>query len=79
MQILWCETQWANLSLQGIHLGLPTLPYFDPKTMLLSKEVNMKLWKQLVYATLLASMISFAFSEYLDLFQRLTYVSGDVI
>ena len=44
----WTETQWANLSLQAKNLGLPKLPYFDPETMLLSKEVNKKLWRQLV-------------------------------
>ena len=45
---VWCETQWTNLSLQAKKLGMPKLPYFDPKTMLLSKEVNYKMWKQLL-------------------------------
>jgi hypothetical protein len=45
---LWCETQWTALSLQAKNHGLAKDPYFDPKTMRLSKEVNMKLWKQLV-------------------------------
>ena len=45
---LWCETQWTVLSLQAKNHGLAKDPYFDPKTMRLSKEVNMKLWKQLV-------------------------------
>lgn len=45
---MWCQTQWTNLSMQAQTLGLPKLPYFDPKTMLLSKEVNVKMWKQLV-------------------------------
>ncbi|KAK6380679.1 uncharacterized protein PV06_09841 [Exophiala oligosperma] len=44
---LWCETQWTNLSQQAKTLGLPVLPYFDPETMLLSKEINHKLWIQL--------------------------------
>jgi len=44
---VWCETQWANLSLQAKRLELPSLPYFDPETMLLSKEINHKLWAQL--------------------------------
>ncbi|KAK5058853.1 hypothetical protein LTR84_011117 [Exophiala bonariae] len=44
---LWCDTQWANLSMQAKKLELPELPYFDPETMLLSKEVNDKLWTQL--------------------------------
>lgn len=45
---MWAETQWTNLSVQARDLGLPKLPYFDPETMLLSKEVNAKLWKTLV-------------------------------
>lgn len=45
---VWCETQWTNLSIQAKKLDMPTLPYFDPETMLLSKEVNRKLWNQLV-------------------------------
>lgn len=45
---IWCETTWTNLSHQAKRLGLPTLPYYDPETMLLSKEVNHKLWLQLV-------------------------------
>ena len=45
---MWTETQWVNLSRQARDLGLPKLPFFDPETMLLSKEVNDKLWKQLV-------------------------------
>lgn len=46
---LWCDTQWANLSMQAKkNIGLPMLPYFDPETMLLSREVNEKLWGQLV-------------------------------
>lgn len=45
---IWCETQWTNLSMQAKKLDLPELPYFDPATMLLSKEVNVKLWNQLV-------------------------------
>jgi hypothetical protein len=45
---IWTETQWVNLSRQARDLGLPKLPFFDPDTMLLSKEVNVKLWKQLV-------------------------------
>ncbi|KIW13666.1 hypothetical protein PV08_08857 [Exophiala spinifera] len=44
---LWCETLWTNLSHQAKTLGLPVLPYFDAETMLLSKEVNHKLWIQL--------------------------------
>ncbi|KIX09063.1 uncharacterized protein Z518_00141 [Rhinocladiella mackenziei CBS 650.93] len=44
---IWCETQWTNLTVQARKLELPTLPYFDPETMLLSKEVNHKLWSQL--------------------------------
>ncbi|KAG9770173.1 hypothetical protein KCU88_g6689, partial [Aureobasidium melanogenum] len=44
---VWCETQWTNLSIQAKKLDMPTLPYFDPETMLLSKEVNRKLWNQL--------------------------------
>lgn len=42
-----CDTQWTNLSCQARRLDLPKEPYFDPKTMLLSKEVNIRLWKQL--------------------------------
>ncbi len=46
---LWCTTQWANLSMQAKkNCKLETLPYFDPETMLLSREVNEKLWGQLV-------------------------------
>ena len=46
---LWCDTVWANLSLQAKQRhSLPTEPYFDPETMLLSREVNAKLWGQLV-------------------------------
>jgi len=45
---VWCETQWTNLSYQAKKLGMPRLPYFDPKTMLLSKEVNYKMWRQLL-------------------------------
>lgn len=45
---IWCDTQWSNLSMQAKKLELPELPYFDPETMLLSKEVNVKLWDQLV-------------------------------
>jgi hypothetical protein len=45
---VWCETQWTSLSLQAKRLDLPSLPYFDPETMLLSKEINHKLWAQLV-------------------------------
>lgn len=45
---VWCETQWTNLSFQAKKLGMPKLPYFDTKTMLLSKEVNYKMWKQLL-------------------------------
>jgi hypothetical protein len=46
---LWCDTQWTNLSVQAKKThNLSTLPYFDPDTMLLSKEVNEKLWHQLV-------------------------------
>lgn len=45
---VWCETQWTNLSMQAKKLELPEFPYFDPDTMLLSKEVNHKLWDQLV-------------------------------
>ena len=45
---VWCETQWTNLSLQAKRLGMPKLPYFDTKTMLLSKEVNYNMWKQLL-------------------------------
>ncbi|EXJ60890.1 hypothetical protein A1O7_05043 [Cladophialophora yegresii CBS 114405] len=45
---LWCDTQWTTLSMQAKKThNLPTLPYFDPDTMLLSKEVNEKLWRQL--------------------------------
>ncbi|KIV92334.1 hypothetical protein PV10_06786 [Exophiala mesophila] len=44
---LWCEMQWTNLSMQAKILELPELPYFDQDTMLLSKEVNHKLWDQL--------------------------------
>jgi hypothetical protein len=45
---LWCNTQWANLTMQAKKFELPTLPYFDPKTGLLSKDVNHKLWSQIV-------------------------------
>lgn len=45
---IWADTQWTNLSVQARDLGLPKLPYFDQGTMLLSKEVNAKLWKTLV-------------------------------
>ena len=45
---LWCNTQWANLSIQAKKFELPNLPYFDPKTGLLSKDVNHKLWSQIV-------------------------------
>jgi hypothetical protein len=45
---LWCNTQWANLSIQAKKFDLPTLPYFDPKTGLLSKDVNHKLWSLIV-------------------------------
>jgi len=45
---VWCETQWTNLSAQAKRLELPTQPYFDPETMLLSKEINHRLWDQLV-------------------------------
>jgi hypothetical protein len=45
---IWTETQWVNLSRQARDLGLPKLPYFDAETMVLSKEVNRKLWRQLV-------------------------------
>lgn len=45
---VWCETQWTNLSFQAKKLGMPKLPYFDTKTMLLSKEVNYRMWKQLL-------------------------------
>jgi hypothetical protein len=45
---IWTETQWVNLSRQARDLGLPKLPYFDESTMVLSKEVNRKLWRQLV-------------------------------
>jgi hypothetical protein len=46
---LWCDTVWTNLSIQAKNVvKLPTLPYFDPDTMLLSREVNAKLWGQLV-------------------------------
>ena len=45
---MWCNTQWANLSMQAKQINLPLLPYFDTTTMLLSKEVNVRLWKQLV-------------------------------
>ncbi|KPI35250.1 uncharacterized protein AB675_3742 [Cyphellophora attinorum] len=43
---VWCETIWANLSKQAIDHDLPRIQYFDTKTMLLSKEVNKKLWSQ---------------------------------
>ncbi|KIV87138.1 hypothetical protein PV11_02706 [Exophiala sideris] len=46
-KLVWCETTWTNLSHQAKRLGLSTLPYFDPETMLLSKEVNHKLWLQM--------------------------------
>jgi hypothetical protein len=45
---VWCETIWANLSKQAIDHDLPRIQYFDTKTMLLSKEVNKKLWSQVV-------------------------------
>lgn len=45
---VWCETIWANLSKQAIDHDLPRLQYFDTTTMLLSKEVNKKLWSQVV-------------------------------
>jgi hypothetical protein len=45
---VWCESQWTNLSFQAKKLGMPKLPYFDTKTMLLSKEVNYRMWKQLL-------------------------------
>ncbi|RMD41287.1 hypothetical protein DV735_g3813, partial [Chaetothyriales sp. CBS 134920] len=44
---MWCETQWVNLSLQARNLGVSKVPYFDPETMILSKEVNGTMWKQL--------------------------------
>jgi hypothetical protein len=46
---IWCDTVWTNLSVQAktTH-NLSTLPYFDPETMLLSREVNQVLWGQLV-------------------------------
>ncbi|EXJ91740.1 hypothetical protein A1O3_00290 [Capronia epimyces CBS 606.96] len=44
---LWCETQWTNLSMQAKRLDMPKLPYFEADTMLLSKDVNRKLWVQL--------------------------------
>jgi hypothetical protein len=47
-RVVWCETLWTNLSHQAKQLGLPAAPYFDPETMLLSKDVNRKLWIQLV-------------------------------
>ncbi len=46
-KVVWCETLWTNLSHQAKRLGLPAVPYFDPETMLLSKDVNRKLWIQL--------------------------------
>jgi hypothetical protein len=45
---LWCNTQWTNLTMQAKKFDLPMLPYFDPKTGLLSKDVNHKLWSQIV-------------------------------
>jgi hypothetical protein len=54
---VWCETVWTNLSMQAKKLELPTLPYFDPETMLLSKEVNVKLWKQLVSLLISALLV----------------------
>jgi len=33
--------------MQAKNHGLPTLPYFDPKTGLLSRDVNHKLWAQI--------------------------------
>ena len=47
-KLLWCNTQWANLTMQAKKFELPTLPYFDPKTGMLSKDVNHKLWAQIV-------------------------------
>ena len=47
-KFVWCNTQWANLTMQAKKFELPTLPYFDPKTGMLSKEVNHKLWAQIV-------------------------------
>lgn len=48
----WCQTQWTNLSHQARRLGLAeqgdVTSYFDPKTMLLDKTVNKKLWQLLV-------------------------------
>ncbi|EXJ93518.1 hypothetical protein A1O1_01910, partial [Capronia coronata CBS 617.96] len=44
---IWCETQWTNLSMQAKKLDMPLLPYFEPDTMLLSKDINHKLWLQL--------------------------------
>ena len=60
---IWCETQWTNLSIQAKNLGLPKLPYFDPKTMLLSKEVNPRLWKQLVSSQRTCSFVWFCVME----------------
>ena len=55
---IWCDTQWTNLTMQAKTLGLPELPYFDPETMLLSKEVNVKLWNQLVRAVPFSHCVS---------------------
>ena len=45
---MWLELTWANLSIQATNLGLPSDTFFDTTTMLLSREINAKLWKQLV-------------------------------
>ena len=45
---MWCETVWANLSAQAKALELPLEPYFDPENHLLDKEVNKRLWTQVV-------------------------------
>ena len=44
---LWSKTVWTNLSMQAKNHGMPAEPYFAPDG-LLSREVNVKLWKQIV-------------------------------
>jgi len=43
----WCQTQWTNLSHQARSVNMDNY-YFDPKTMLLDRLVNKKLWQLMV-------------------------------
>lgn len=46
---IWCQTQWTSLSHQARQLGMEdkgdVTSFFDPKTMLLDKLSNKKLWQ----------------------------------